>query len=113
MMRFAMEFGMKLAGDEERVIGKFNDLDQLSVRRKSTKNKTCVGESLAVSVIELVTVPVPFLNDESSVQAGGPGSDDELTRLGSKAHGSAFPGHLGLLIQHRDNRVGCVGIKLG
>src|SRR5437588_8380916 len=81
LMRFAVEFGMELAGDKERVLGQFDNLDQLAVRGEAAENIIGFLEAFTVGVVEFVAVPVAFVHHESSVEAGRLGPHDELARL--------------------------------
>src|SRR5947208_9540088 len=70
LVRFAAEFGMKLAGDEEGVVLQFDHLDQLAVGRSAAEDEVRFLELVAISIVELVTVPVPFVDDERAVEFG-------------------------------------------
>ena len=113
LMRFAVEFGMELAGDEEGMFREFDNLDELAVGRVAAESKTGFFKFLAVSVVEFVTMAMAFVDDESAIETGGFGAHDELARLSAEAHGTAFFSDAGLLVEHRDNRVRRVGIKFG
>ena len=39
LVRLALELGMELAGDEERVVRQFDDLHQLAVRRQAAEDE--------------------------------------------------------------------------
>src|SRR5438309_10209679 len=70
LVRFAAKFGVKLAGDEERVIRQFNYLDQFAVRRRAAEDEVGLLEFVAVGVVEFVTVTMPFVDHKRDVQFG-------------------------------------------
>src|ERR1044071_6099990 len=77
LVGFAAELGMKLAGDEERVVGNFNHLHQFAVGRSAAEDEVGLLELVAVGVIEFVAVAVPFVDDEGAVEFGGEGAHDQ------------------------------------
>jgi hypothetical protein len=83
LVRFALELGMKLAGDEEGVFRVFNDLDQFSIRCVTAENKTGFLESLTISVVELVTVAMTLVHHKGAVKPGGFRADYQLAGLGA------------------------------
>src|SRR5215207_9181123 len=80
-VRFTMELGVKLAGNEERVLRHFDDLHQLAVWREPAKGKTGLLKFITIRVIELVAMPVAFINHEGPVQPGGFCAHRQLARL--------------------------------
>src|ERR1043166_9518870 len=113
LVRFALELGMKLAGDEERMILEFDDLDQFSVRRSAAKDKSGLFEGGAIGVIEFVAMTMPFVDEEGAVKVGGARADHQLARLRAEAHGAAFLGDFLLLIQEVNHRVRRLRIEFG
>src|SRR5256885_3335962 len=81
LMGLAVEFGVELAGDKKRMLRQFDDLDQLAVRSVATENEPGFLETLAISVVEFVAVPMSLVDDERSVEAGGPGAHHQPARL--------------------------------
>src|SRR5664280_1098057 len=67
LVGFAVEFGMKLAGDVEGVVGKLDDLDQLAIRREPAQDESRFVELFPIDIVELVSMPVAFLDNESAV----------------------------------------------
>src|SRR5579871_1372676 len=61
LVRLAVEFRVELAGNEKWMLRQFNHLDQFAVRRQAAKYKAAFLKPLAVGVVELVTVAMPFL----------------------------------------------------
>jgi len=53
LVRFALEFRVKLARDEEWMAGEFDDLDELAVGREAAENETGLLEFVAVAVVEI------------------------------------------------------------
>src|SRR5438046_9956479 len=105
LMRFAVEFGMELAGDEKWMLRQFDDFDELAVRREPAENVIGLLEPVAEGIVELVPVPMSFVHHECSVKARDPGPHNQLTRLRAQPHGAAFLRHSRLLVQHRGARV--------
>ena len=110
---FAVKLGMELTGNEERVLGKLNDLNELSIRCQAAEYEAVFFEALAICVIELKAVAVPFLHHESTIQPGGARSHNQLAWLRAQAHGPALFRNSGLLIEHCNHWVGSTGIKFG
>src|SRR6266511_6339775 len=71
LVRFAAEFGMKLAGDEKRVIEQFDDFNQLAVGRRAAEDKVGLLKLVAVGVVEFVAVPMPLVDHKGAVKFGG------------------------------------------
>ena len=113
LMRFAVEFGMELAGDEEGVFGYFDDFDQFAIGSITAEAEASLLELFAVGVIEFVAMAVAFVHDESAVEASGFCADDELAGLRAEAHGAALFCDSGLLVEHCDDGVRRIGIKFG
>lgn len=57
---FALELGMELGGDEERVVGDLNDFDQLIVRGCARENHAGGFVHFPVLVVKFVPVTVAF-----------------------------------------------------
>src|SRR5436190_510446 len=81
LMRFAMEFGVELAGDIEGMLGQLDDLYQLSVGSMPAENPTGLLEPLAIGIVEFVAMTVSLIDHERAVKAGGLRANDQLTRL--------------------------------
>jgi len=62
VVRPRLEFRVELRTDEERVIRKFDDLDELLVRLDSGQDHPCIFEVFAVFGVELVVVPVACID---------------------------------------------------
>ncbi len=72
-MRFvwlALKFGVELAGNKERMILQFDDLDQLSVGRSAAQDKPGLLELLAVLIVKFVTVAMPFMDEKCAIIMG-------------------------------------------
>lgn len=68
LARPRFEFGVKLRGDEERVIGEFDDLDEAVVRGNSANPKTSIDEFAAIGIVELVAVTVALVDQGFTVK---------------------------------------------
>src|ERR1051326_6240983 len=113
LVGFAAELGMELGGDEERVVGQFDDLDEFAVGGGAAEDEIGLFELVAVGVVELVAVAVPFIDDEGAVEFGGEGAHGELAGVGAQAHGAALAGEFFLFVEQADDGVGRVGFELG
>jgi len=113
LMRFAVEFRVELARDEEGMFRYFDDFDQFAVRCVAAEGETGFFEFFAVGIVEFVAMAVPFVDDESAVETGRFGADGELAGLGAQSHGAALFRNAGLLIEHRDDGMRRVGIEFG
>src|SRR6267142_2560041 len=105
LVRFAVEFGMELAGDKKRVFWQFDDFDQFAVGCMSTEAEAGLFELFTVRVIEFVAMTVAFVYDEGAIEPGRFRADDKLAGLRAETHRAAFFCDAGLLIEHRDNRM--------
>src|SRR5882724_510947 len=110
---FAVELRVKLTRDKERVLRQLDDLDQFAIWSKTAEHKACFLKTLAISVVELITMTMTFVHHKGAVKPRGSCSDHELARLRAESHGASLFGDSGLLVQHGDDRVGCGGIELG
>src|SRR5450432_4211834 len=108
----AQKFRMELARNEERMIRQFDDFHKLAVRRKTAENEPGLLEFFAIGVVEFVAVTVTFIDDERTVKQSGPGADRRLAGLCAEPHGTAFLGHTLLVIEHGDDRMRGVQVKL-
>src|SRR5437764_10550478 len=71
LVRFAVELRMKLAGDKEWVLRQLDDLNQLAIRSKAAEHKIRFSKPFAIGVIELVTMPMPFVHHECPIKPRG------------------------------------------
>jgi len=69
LVGFAVELRVELAGNEERVFGQLDNLNQLAIGREAAKYEICLLKTLAVGVIEFVAVAVAFLHHKCAVQS--------------------------------------------
>src|SRR5882724_4945518 len=93
LVRFTVEFRMKLARDEKWMLRQLNHLDELPVRRQAAKGEAAFLETFPVGVVEFVTMPMPFIHHERAIKLLRLGAHHELARLRAQAHGAAFLGH--------------------
>ena len=68
--RFALEFGVELNRNEERMVGDFHDFAKSPIRRCSDKTQAGFFKLIAIVLIELVTVAVAFVDCGSTVEFG-------------------------------------------
>src|SRR4051812_34140933 len=70
--RFRLELGVELHGQEPRVVGYLDDLDEVAAPGAGAGGDQAVLlEGLAVGVVEFVAVPVPFLDQVLAVGLAG------------------------------------------
>ena len=62
-----LELRVELAGDEPRVIGQLDDLDEPALLERARDDEAGVDELLAVVVVDLVAVPVALVDDRLAV----------------------------------------------
>src|SRR5204862_6970138 len=113
LMRFAVKFGVKLAGDEERMLRKFDDLYESAVGSKAAESEISFLEALTIRIVELIAMPVAFVDDERSIEPSGFCLDEQLTRLSAEAHRASLFSNTRLLVEHGNHGVGSVRIELG
>ena len=73
---FALEFGVKLAGDEKRVGRKLDEFHQFSIGGRAAENKARGAKLFPIGVIEFVAMAVALIDDKGSVEAVCLGADD-------------------------------------
>jgi len=76
LVRFAVKLRMKLAGDEKGMFCQFDDFNQFAIWSESAEDETRILKPFAIVVVELVTVAMPFVHNESSVKTRGFGAND-------------------------------------
>ena len=111
-VRAALELGMELNADEERMIAQLHRLHDSIVRRGSGEYESDAGEPVAIIVAELITVTVTFMNQRLPIAPVEKRIFVYLTGITTQAHRSA---HLNarILIRHKiDHLMGAVLVKL-
>lgn len=68
LIGFALKLGVKLGGDKEGVILQFNDFDEIRLGRDATEDEARGLEHFAISIVELVTMPMALVHEERSVK---------------------------------------------
>ena len=58
--RLGFELGMELASEEPRVVGQFDDLDKILVRRDTRNDETAIGKTLLDMCTRLPTLDCPL-----------------------------------------------------
>ena len=67
LVRFALEFGMELAGDEKGMLRYFDHLDQFAVGGEAAEGEAGFFKTIAIRIVEFVAVTMAFLDDEGAV----------------------------------------------
>ncbi len=70
-IRFAQELGVELAGDVEGMVLQFHQFHEFSIGGISAENKACLLILRAVMIVELVSMTMTFMDEESSIKLGG------------------------------------------
>src|SRR5689334_15535726 len=89
-VRLALELGMKLAGNEKRMVLQFNNLHEFAVRRSAAENESLLLEQLAIGVVELVPMAMALVDQERAVKMRRQRAHAQLAWLRTKPHGAAL-----------------------
>src|SRR5207248_6112010 len=81
-----LELGMELTGDEPRMAGELDYLDEAPAVERAADDEAGSDELLAVVVVHLVTVPVALEDDRVAVQLARLRPLGHLHRLPPEAH---------------------------
>ena len=68
-----LEFRMELHGEEPRMVGQLDDLDEIAVGTQSAGDEALGLERFAIFVVELVAMPVPFVDRFLTVRTAARG----------------------------------------
>src|SRR4051794_4244270 len=112
-LRARLELRVVLRGDEERVVGMLDHLDEAVVRRGAAAHEAGVLEPAAQVVVHLVAVTVALVDHLLAVDLLRARAVVELHRVRAEAHGAAHVAHLLLLRQEVDHGVRRLGVELG
>src|SRR6266540_2374667 len=104
---------MKLAGDEPRMIGKLDDLDEPSRLERSRHHQPSLDECRPVVVVDLVAMTVPLVDDRLAVRLLRTGPLDQLDGLRPEAHRPAQILDLLLLRKQVDHGMRRLRVHLG
>src|ERR1035438_5289788 len=113
LVGLALEFGVELAGEKERMARHLNQLDELVIGGGAAEDIAGFLKSGAVGVVEFVAVAVAFVGDKGAIEAAGLGTDGQLAGLETQAHGAAFAGDVFLVVEQGDDGMGSFGIEFG
>ena len=86
----ALELGVGLGADEERVTRQLDELDQAVVGRGARADQPRLLEPAAVLVVHLVAVPVALVDDFLAVRGLHDRARQQLRRVRAEAHGAAL-----------------------
>ena len=104
-VRPRLELGMGLRGDEEGVGRNLDHLDDPPIGRESDRSETLIEKGVAIIVVDLVTMAMPFVYLLGAVELVGLGIRLKDARIGAQTHRPAeiFDG---VLLRHQmDDRV--------
>ncbi len=106
-----LEFRMELYADVKRVAGELHGFYQPVIRRGAGEDHTMLAKRVAVAVVKLIAVTVPFLHFAAAVGLFQEGARVDFTGISTQAHGTAF-GKIALLVRHQiDDRVRPIGFE--
>lgn len=105
--------GVKLAGHEEGVAGKLDGFHPAAVFGKAGKGEAPFGQLFPVVVVDLVAVPVPFVDDLLAVYFMEPGAGFQFDGVKAQAQGAPIASILPFFREEVDNGVGGVGVEFG
>src|SRR5439155_15988703 len=111
--RSRAELRVELTGDEVRVLGDLDDLDELLLRPDAGDAEAGLLEPWEVVVVHLVAVAVALLDDSLPVQARGHAPFAQDDRIEAEPHRAALVGDRALLGQEVDHQVRRGRIELG
>ena len=111
-VRAALELGVGLGADEERVVGQLDELHQVIVGRGAGAHEPGVLELGAVLVVDLVTVPVPLVDEVFAVGLLDDRARQELGRVDAQPHRAALVDDIALLVHEVDHRMRSAGVEL-
>ena len=111
--RARLELRVELAGDEPRVVGQLDDLDEPALLVRARDDEARVDEPRPEVVVDLVAMPVALVDDRLAVRVARPRALGELDRLRAEPHRAAEILDLLLLGQQVDHRIRRLGIHLG
>ena len=109
----ALELGVGLGADPERVVGELDELDQPAVGRRAAADEPVRLEAGPVVGVELVAVTVPLADDRLAVGLGHLGARLEHGVVRAQAHRAALVGHVALVVHQVDHRVLGRRVELG
>ena len=102
------EFGVVLAGGEERMPFQFDQLHQASIRGRAAHHISGFQEKIAIGVVEFVAVAVAFIDHLVSVEPLGEGSRRNPAGVDPQAHRAAQVNHVLLFRQQVNHGMGRV-----
>src|SRR6266481_1364129 len=96
---------MELAADEPRMVGELDDLDQRLIRRDAAENQPGAAELLAIRVVELVAVAMPFVDLALAVEPCRERVLAQHARVRAEPHGAALARHHVLALHEMNDRM--------
>ena len=87
--RLGLEFGVELNGQEPGMVQQLDDLDDRAVGAGSGGDQPVLVESLAIVVVELIPMTMPFADPLHAVGLTGQAVGREHAGPGPQAHGAA------------------------
>ena len=103
---------MELTREKPGMVDKLNDLHKRAIGRATGKNHTVLFKQLAILVVEFVAMSVTLRDSFHPIGVPGSCSRHNAAGIGTETHGTSLIGHLLLLFQKRNNRVGVIRLEL-
>src|ERR1035437_4342088 len=87
---FGKKLGVKLAGDEPRMIAQFDQFDAIVLAVNAGNRQARLHQLIAVGVVDFVPVTMAFADFIAAVQFSRLRAGDELRSLSAQPHRAAF-----------------------
>src|SRR5437763_3256877 len=108
----ALELGVGLGGDPERMAGQLDELDQAVVGRRPRTAQPGVLQPAAIAGVDLQAVAVPLVHDGLPVGGLDLRAAGQLGRPGPGPHGAALVDDVALLVHQVDDQMRRAGVEL-
>src|SRR5262249_60217434 len=104
------ELGMALHRQEPRMVPQLNYLDQFAIRARAGDDQPIGLELLPILIVELIAVPVPFVNEKTAIGLVSPAAFLERAGVRPQPHRPALVHNRVLLIEQADDRMAAMGV---
>src|SRR5205814_4331837 len=109
----ALQLGVELATDHERVILHFGNLNETAVGRRAREHQATIAQRLAKVVVELVAMAVPFEHNRLVIGVTGPGAWSQLAWIDAEALRRTLVFNIALLRQEINHGVAREEVEFG
>src|SRR5439155_13222082 len=108
----ALELGMGLRADPERMARQLDELDEAVVGRHARAPHPALLQPRAVARVDLVAVPVAFVYELLAIRRRDLRTRQQPGRVHPEAHGAAHLHHLALLVHEVDDQMRRADVEL-